>query len=124
MYLLDTSAIIEVFDATKTGAEIVMETMDSQIFITAITEFELLAIRNPKKREITKKLLKNIPVLEFDSKCAGVSSEIMHKMMSKGKFIDEMDIIIAGTCIRNNLFLLTLDKHFVGVPDLNVKRFT
>jgi len=124
VYLLDTSVMFEILSASNTGAAALLEIGDNPVAISALTRYELLASRQGKKFEEMKRLLTNIPILPYTQECADISAGIKSKLDSKGKTIGYHDIHIAGTCLRNNAVLVTLDKHFVNVPGLVVKKLS
>jgi predicted nucleic acid-binding protein len=116
--------MFEILAATQTGAAILLELGESNVAISALTRYELLATRQGKKFEEMKLLLRNLPVLPYCSDCADISAKIKSQLADKGKPIIYHDFHIAGTCIHNNLILVTLDKHFSNIPDLAVKKLS
>jgi predicted nucleic acid-binding protein len=120
MYLLDTSALIEIMNATETGAELLLKIGESPISITPFTRYEYLYSFSGKRLEQEKKILRNLPVLEFDSDCADLAVDIHNALKSKGKMINESDIYISALCKKHNLVMVTLDKHYKNIPGLKV----
>jgi predicted nucleic acid-binding protein len=116
--------MFEILSATKTGAAVLLEIGESPVAISAVTRYELLATRKEKKFEEMKKLLQNLPVISYDEKCADKSAELKSNLSAKGKTISYNDVYIAGTCMHNNLILVTLDKHFKNIPGLAVRSFS
>ncbi|NQU78643.1 type II toxin-antitoxin system VapC family toxin [Candidatus Woesearchaeota archaeon] len=122
MYLLDTSVMFEILSATKTGAAALLEIGEESVAISSLTRYELLATRKGKRFEEMQRMLRSLPVIAYDTPCADVSADLKSRMSVKGKTISYHDTHIAGTCIYNNLILVTLDKHFANVPGLTVKK--
>ena len=114
--------MIEILKATELGAKILLQIGELPVAISSITRFEYLLYFKSKKLQEEKKILTNLPVIEFTSKCADKAVEIYQHLKSKGKMINDRDILIAGSCIENNLVLVTLDKDFLRVPGLRVKK--
>jgi tRNA(fMet)-specific endonuclease VapC len=123
MYLLDTSAIIEILNATESGAEILLELGDSFVAISPFTRYEYLYNFKGKRLDEEKRILRNLPVLDFTSECVDKAIEVYQDLKSKGKMINESDIYISALCILNGLTLVTLDSHFERIGGLPVKLF-
>ena len=124
MYLIDTSALIELLKPTELGAAILLEIGDSPVAISSVTRFEYLLYYSGKKLEEEKNVLRNLPVLDLTSDAADKSVDIEKLLRSKGKLINETDILIASICMVNNFSLVTLDKHFSNIPGLVIKKFS
>ena len=65
MYLLDTSVLIELMNATELGASILLKIGELPVAITPFTRYEYLYYFSGKKLEEEKRILRNLPVLEF-----------------------------------------------------------
>ena len=122
MYLIDTSALIEMMDATEKGASLLLEIGENPVLISAVTRYEYLSYFTGKSLEEEKRILRNLPVIDFTSDCADVAVEIHNTLKAQGNIIKQSDIMIASTCKKNNLILVTLDEHFSRVPGLSIKR--
>jgi predicted nucleic acid-binding protein len=116
--------MFEILAATETGAAVLLEIGENNVSISALTRYELLATRKGKKYEEMKLLLRNLPVLPYTTDCADTSAQIKSQLSAKGTPISYHDVHIAGTCIHNNLILVTLDNHFSNVPDLIIKKLS
>ncbi len=123
MLILDTSAAIEILKATEKGNEIKKHLENQEASITAFTVHELMM--GVRESEITKTqaFLTSIKIFDFDTVSAIESAKIEKQLISKGKKIEESDVFIAGICLSNNSKLITLDKDFLEVKDLDVKVF-
>lgn len=120
MIVLDTSAVIELLKGTGNGkkiAEIVIRHKETAI--TAFTIFELLG--NAREKEIPKlyAFFSSVVVLSFDAMASLESSKIKNRLKARGHKIGEIDIFIAGICSATNTVLITLDKDFERIEDID-----
>ena len=111
--VVDTSFVINLFNGKEAIKEL---TKSKNLFISVISEIELLSFHN--LTDTDKHLLKT-----FLSKCyiVGLEPEIKEltiSIRSRNK-IKLPDAIIAATTIYFDLQLLTMDKGFKQVPDLD-----
>ena len=57
-------------------------------------------------------MIDNLPKLNFDNKSAKIAGSIFKKLKKEGKIPPVKDLLIASTCISNNMLLLTYDNDF------------
>ncbi|MCK4732729.1 MAG: type II toxin-antitoxin system VapC family toxin [Methanophagales archaeon] len=104
-------------------------TRDVDVYVTAITSFELYygafysksVEESVKEVEIFLKNMRNIhPFTEKPSKIAG---EIMAELRADQKLIEIRDLFIGAICIENDIPLLTRNiSHFERIKGLRVMR--
>ncbi len=104
--VIDTSVIIEIFRGNK---DTLYQICDYSCKITSITVFELYC-GNLKENE--RIMIDNLPKLNFDEKSAKIAGNIFKKLKKEGKIPPVKDLLIASTCISNNILLLTYDNDF------------
>ena len=120
--LLDTSVWIEFFRGNKKLREKLEDIIKtSRIVITGpvISEI-LLGIRDDKEKRKVENLLKNLTIINPSWNDYVHAGEIGHSLRKNGKTIPLIDLIIAAVCIRNNITLFTLDKHFKEIKELKL----
>lgn len=122
--LVDTSAWVEAFrgkDAEIKG--MVDSLLDSdRVVLCGVIELELIhGLKDKERREIIP-LLDVLPFLEAERQDWRASGELLAALRSRGKTIPATDGLIATLCLRHKLTLLTLDKHFEGIPNLKLLR--
>lgn len=120
MIVVDTSAIIELINGSEKGEKIKELLEKEPAAISSITVNEILIGCKKKERSILYNFFKSLHILPFDSEAAFRSVEIEEYLNKKGKTIGKLDIFIAATCLINSLPILTLDKDFKNIDDLNV----
>lgn len=60
-----------------------------------------------------------VGIIEIDSQVAQIYGNVKNQLQSEGKLIPENDMWIAATAIANQLTLISYDKHFQNIKDLN-----
>ena len=119
--MVDTSLLIDYFRKTdKNNAALVAHFRNyGQLYISSITEFEVLNGAKPVHVAFWNGMLPRFTVLDFDSKAARLAAIITGKLKSKRKTIDKPDLFIAATAIANELDFDTLNmKHFIHIDEL------
>lgn len=123
MFILDTSAIIEIINGTQNGKRIINETIGEMIFTTCFSVYEINLGAKQKEIPFIEDLFENLEVLNFDYIQAKESATIYKKLSIKGMIVNEIDIFIASICLLNNMTLVTTDKDFLRIPNLKIKHF-
>ncbi len=121
MYLLDSSFIID-FLNNRNGAVEVMSDLDhGLVSMGSICIAEVLEGLNGKKVKVFEDMINEIKVYDFTSEEAMVFAVIRRDLRKRGELIDNMDLLIAATCIANNLTLVTGNKkHFARIRGLRI----
>jgi len=120
--LVDTSAWIEALR----GKEIrLKETVDrlldeERVVFCGIIELELRQGFRPEESDRCLPLLDVLPYIEVERQDWRAGGELLAGLRSRGKTIPATDALIAALCLRHDLMLLTLDKHFQNIPKLNL----
>ena len=121
--VIDTNIFIQFLRTSdKTRSELYSIDNSSQLYISAVTLYELLmgATSKDKFADI-KKLTEDLPVLPFDENVSLQAGEIYHFLRKNNKMIEFRDIFIAATCFNYNLPLKTLNKkHFQRIKNLRL----
>jgi len=91
-----------------------------EIGISSPTVHEILTgIENTD--ENWNKLITHVAILDYDKQCAEISARIDRELTKKGIKLGIFDMLIASVAIKNKLTLVTFDKAFSRVKDLDVK---
>lgn len=121
MYILDTSAILEILHNSKTGNEIVEIIEGFPTLTTVFSIHEVLFSIKEKEVEKVNQIFEEGTIINFDKKSAIESAKIERELKTSGNMINKVDIFIAGICKNHNLEIITTDKDFLKVKDLKVK---
>jgi predicted nucleic acid-binding protein len=113
-FLLDTNAILYILAGDQTLADFLFE---KELVISIITKMELLSYKNitPQERQTIKNFISDFTIVNIDEKIKLNTIEV--KKTSNMKLPDS---IIAATAISLKLPLITSDKQFKSIPDLNL----
>ena len=95
----------------------------NEFIINPITYYEinrgLLAINNHKKLTKFKVLCDVFGIIELSNKVFDKAAQIYANLRKKGELIEDADILIAATCIIDDLILVTNNKkHFSRINGL------
>ena len=100
----------------------------NSINISVITYYEIMSgltfINATKQIEIFENFCNTASILNLTKDSVINSAKIYSKQRSKGKAIDDIDIIIAGIALSNNLILVTNNiRHFEKVEGLKIENW-
>lgn len=117
MIVLDTSVIIDYFKGKNKTFDIVG---NSDAVTTVITYHEILSgIKHKKARKeeiLLRRFFSDIKILDFDIKASEESSEVMARLLSIGKTVNTLDVLIAGIAIRNGADkIVSRDRDFLEI---------
>ncbi|MCX8189216.1 MAG: type II toxin-antitoxin system VapC family toxin [Nitrososphaeria archaeon] len=124
--IFDTSLILKILENKEFFDKL---NISEEVKITSVTAYELLRgavysnLVNGKNRElnIILSLVSELNVISFSLEDARIASYIWAKLKEKGIVINDADILIASTCIRNKEKLLTLDKDYEKIKSVYEK---
>lgn len=119
--MVDTSILIEYFRKTDKNKSALVNhfTKYDMLYISSVTEFEIINGANEGQIHFWEQMLTNFIVLDFDSRVARQASKIVSQLKQKRKTMDVPDLFIAATAVRHGITLDTANKkHFIHVEDL------
>jgi len=121
-YLLDSDAIIGYLKSIPKWSNLLNDIDDSEKGTSIINISEVLEGFPKEKYYTFKEFTETMTVFTIDWKVAEVFAETRAKMRKDGNLIDNMDLLIASTCLANNLTLITGNvKHFERIKGLKIK---
>lgn len=123
MYFLDTSAILEILYGTEKGDQICNVITEKPLAISSISIHELFVGLKEKELLPLTNLLREITVLDFDKQSALKSAELARELKKRGKMINAIDLFIAATGLVHGYRLITCDKHFLSIEQLDAQVF-
>ncbi|MCO6553294.1 MAG: type II toxin-antitoxin system VapC family toxin [Gilliamella sp.] len=123
-YMLDTNAVTCFIKNNQIFIQNLTSVRMSQVCISSVTLGELnfgLAKRSNLRLEaIIKGFINNIDVLPWDVNVANDYGKLRANMMSQGKVLAPLDMMIAAHAFAINATLITNDKAFSQVPNLRL----
>lgn len=121
MNILDTSLIIELLRGNQKIYKKIEELEKEKCQITVFTIHEILIGSRENEIIITNELLNSFKTILFDDVAAKESAKIERELIKKGTMINKLDIFIAAICKINNATLITFDKDFMKIKDLQIE---
>jgi len=91
---------------------------EQRAVLCGVVELELLQGVRPYDKAGLTELLSGLPFVETERDDFQEAGELLGSLRSKGLQIPATDGLIAAVCLRQNLSLLTLDKHFNHINHL------
>jgi predicted nucleic acid-binding protein len=91
---------------------------EGRAVLCGMVELELLQGARPHDKTSLEELLSALPYVEISREDFQDAGEILGGLRAKGIQIPATDGLIAAVCIRQNLPLLTGDKHFDHIQSL------
>ncbi|MFD2965748.1 MULTISPECIES: type II toxin-antitoxin system VapC family toxin [Olivibacter] len=122
--LLDTNIVIELFKGNPIVIKKLSDREKVDIPHVVLAELLLGAYRssNPKKHlSQIRSFLSKCNVIRGDIDTADAYAVIKAALLKKGKPIPENDIWIASIAKQHNLTLITKDKHFKEIQDVQIE---
>jgi predicted nucleic acid-binding protein len=119
--ILDTNAISDLAENNFKLAEIVDRAAQAALPFIAVAEYQfgLLGSTRPKKGQaILDGLVKTLPLLLPDSQTIRHYAEIAVELKKRGRPIPTNDLWIAALARQHSLPILSQDRHFDHIPDL------
>lgn len=125
MYLLDSDYIINFLHGEKHAVEMMSHFQQQSLFTSVICVGEIMEGlyfgKHKKKISQFEGFLKNITIIEIDRKIVEQFARIRVRLRKKGKLIDNLDLLIASSCLAYDLILVTNNiRHFQRIPKLKI----
>ena len=120
MYVLDSSALIELINDTRRADQVASILSDEPLAITTISMHEILLSTNQLERFKIEGICTGITILSHDEHSARAGARMEIDLIREGKRINRPDIFIAAICKINRAHLITFDRDFSKIKDLQV----
>ncbi len=122
MFILDSSALIEVWEGGPRKEKVLQIAGNEFSVTTSICMHEVLyGARSEKRRFLLENLFANIAVLQHDYRSAKIGARMEQELGHLGLKLARIDIMIAAICIVNDATLVTLDKGFERIEGLKLE---
>jgi len=125
---LDTDLLVALLRGEDSAAKAIedFESAGKPLRMTAITEYELfkgahLSSRREENLQRLRRLFDGTQVLRLTDEACGEAARIYSRLESKGKMINEFDVLIAGIVIASEETLVSRDEHFDVVEGLSLQ---
>lgn len=123
--VLDTSVLIDIERKRKTTIDKIKEIYKSHItppkitFINYFEFYEGLIEKNVKSRNALMSFINKFPCLHASKITAEILANLKYRYEKKGIVIGLADLIIASQVIETNATLITKDKTFEKIDEIN-----
>ena len=122
--LIDTNFVIKIINREAEAINTFEQLKRQRIFISVITIGELsYGANKSNKKDYNMKLfgdfINDHVILNINQDTAVIYGEIKCNLVSKGQNIPENDMWLAASAIASNMKLITFDKHFSYIDDLD-----
>ena len=126
-YLLDTNIISYYLKGIENLKEKITSNIDS-LSISIISYYEIISglqsIDANKRINEFEKFCKLIDIINLDKASILASCKIYASLKKSGRLIDDIDILIAGIALSNNLVMITDNaEHFGRIEGLKVENW-
>jgi tRNA(fMet)-specific endonuclease VapC len=116
MACLDTNVIIEFLKGNPKIVNLLKDySAREEISSTVITKYELGKYSGSNNKRADFSAVENIRMYPLDTLSAIRASEVFSILKSRGKMINENDILIAGIAMANGETLITTDRDFRAI---------
>ncbi len=135
MIILDTSACIDYLNGNPNLKKVIFE-QENLVHLTSITIYEVNIGLERTKRKISEtrykelykfwmEFISGMEIFSLGLKEAEKAAEIHDILESKGKMIDDNDILIAGIMLSNgiNKIITKNIKHFELIQELEIIQY-
>ncbi len=120
MYLLDSSAIIELLADTNKAKKVEDLLGKTPIATTTISYVEVISGIKGNAIVGALEFFNSVLLLDFDIAAANESVWIEKELKRNGQMIGRSDLFIAGICKQSKLPLVTCDGDFKRVKSITV----
>lgn len=125
MFLLDSDYLINFLNGQEKAVKTIKSLRHQPLYTSIICVAEVLEglylTKNRKKASQFEKFLDTMWILEVDFQVARYFALTRVKLRKQGKLIDNLDLLIATTCLAYNLSLVTDNlAHFRRIPGLKI----
>ena len=122
--LLDTNAVIALFAGEPELVEMIACKTAVFLCVPVLGELRYGALASARVEQNLARLdefAKAVTVLPCDTTCAVFYSAVKFDLRKKGRPIPENDVWIAAIARQHKLLLISQDKHFQEIDDLDLE---
>jgi len=121
-YIIDSDVMIGLLKKKHEVVEMIKNIDMSDRGTSIICIGEIMEGLDEKQAMELTKFFGSIQIYDVNLDIIFIFVELRKTLRKKGQMIDNMDLLIASTCLANNLTLITGNvKHFERIKGLNIK---
>jgi len=118
VFVLDTSAILEIIHGTDAGKRVVSVITENAAFTTPFSVYEVLMGERHYETPKIKEFFSSAKTISFGDEAAAKAVEIAIALTKSGNLVNKIDIFIAAICMMNDGTLITRDRDFRRIHGL------
>jgi len=121
LYLIDTDWMADFLNGRESATHLIASLANEGIGISIVTYAELyegIAESDERTRTRLQELLAVVDTFPIDFEVARLFGDLRTVLRREGRMIPDLDLLIAATCLRHNLTLVSRDRHFERIPSL------
>lgn len=119
-YLLDSDVLIWILRGQKKTLEL-LDSLEGPFYISTISRAEIWAGAFTKEKKKISKLLDSMVNIPVDKKIADRAGAFLRKYGKRGRELELEDMLIAASCVEDNLVLLTYNlSHYRLIKELEL----
>lgn len=119
-YLLDSDVIIEFLKDNKNTVKLINKIGDEGLSCSVLTIIEVKRGLKSKQEKESADLFKIIEAFPVNKQIAELAVALAREWQKKGKLLQLVDVVIAATCIVNDLILVTYNKRDYPMKELRL----
>ncbi len=124
LVIFDTNLLIDALSGEQKATDAIESYKGKESAgITILSKYELLRGKKFLEQHTLDRLFDNLNLYGLGNDEVEISAEIYKALKTKGRLIDEFDVLIAGITIANNEKLVTNDKDFKEIKKLGYNNF-
>lgn len=122
MFVLDSSALIEVLQNGRRADKIISLVGDAPLVTVSVCAHEVLAgALKEKDRFVLEAILSSAEVLPHSLEAAKIGARLEEECGKAGNTVNRADVLIAAVCKEHGATIVTLDKDFSRIKGAKVR---
>lgn len=118
--LLDSDVLIWILRGQEKTLELLKE-LEGPFYISTISRAEIWAGAFKKEARKIRRLLDSMINVPVEQEIADLAGEFLRKYGKRGRELELEDMVIAATCVANNLTLFSYNTaHYKSVKELQL----
>ena len=120
-YLLDSDVIIWILRGRPEAVAAVREMHSrGKLGCSSLSVFEVELGMRPGEEELTRELLRSLACYQVDGQIASLAAKWFREFRQRGRTLDFIDLLIAATCEKWGLTLVTYNPKDFPFPALPI----
>jgi tRNA(fMet)-specific endonuclease VapC len=130
MVILETSFLVDILRNSSTALQLLdeLELNESVLWVATPTVMELWqgtlqSNLTEKEQEKVEQLLSRVTTLDFDTRAAKRTAEVLVYLKQNHQCVETQDAMISGIALTKGKTVVTRDADFAKIPGLRVLKY-